>query len=73
MKKVQSVSSGAQIQVRRFDKTTVEGRFVSADGSTLTMSSAGGEMSRFLILKGVHPRHVSTVPLRNLVGGRLIG
>ena len=42
-KRVQSVAPGAQIQVKRFDKTTVKGRFVSAGESALTMSSASGE------------------------------
>ena len=42
-KRVQSVAPGAQIQVKRFDKTTLNGRFVSAVDSALTISSDSGE------------------------------
>jgi hypothetical protein len=43
--RMQSVAPGAQIQVKRFDKRTVKGRFVSAGHSDLTISSEGVETS----------------------------
>ena len=42
--RVESVTPGTQIQVKRFDKTKVKGRFVSAGDSALTVTAEGGEL-----------------------------
>ena len=42
-KRVQLVTPGAHIQVKRFDKTTVNGRFVSASDNALTIRAESGE------------------------------
>jgi hypothetical protein len=41
--RVQSLLPGVQLQVRRLDKTTVKGSFVSADDSAITVKAEIGE------------------------------